>query len=273
MRILSELEKEVVAHLCSLKNTSKDAAICDIITYFCPCSITWDENAITIFFDTNKYQTDYILNRLITVICLFEYLHAQSLIYVFKRTNLADRKELINKRLNHVKWAEGTINEEREIAIEGNPKLIISGKTYTFGDKATGVNPLSKVNVPWVFSQLVDLYANSVVVCTEMLHHIMKQNYKDDATIQFEENMNQTKKAIRISLFIGIGSIIVGIIVGCLTYCQNERHYQESLSQNEKNVIVHDTIILSELPSQCTVVDVQPKAVKDSLKTTTIKTK
>lgn len=273
MRILSELEKDVVARLCTLKDTSKDVAICDIITYFCPCSLKWDENSITIFFDTDKYQTDYVLNRLITIICLFEYLQTQSLIYVFKRTNVADRKELINVRLNHVKWGDGSINEEREIAVKGNPKLTIRGKTYTFGDKATGVNPLSKVNIPWTFTQLVDLYANSVVFCTETLRHIKNQDFKDDATIQYEENRKQTKKAIKISLGIGIGSILVGVIIGCLTYCQNERHHQESLSQTQKIVIVHDTIMPSDQPGNLTVNNMLPKPINDSLKSTKTKSK
>ena len=272
MRILSELEKEVVTHLCTLKDISKDVAICDIITYFCPCSIKWDENSITIFFDTDKYQTDYVLNRLITVICLFEYLQTQSLIYVFKRTNVVDRKEQINVRLNHVKWGEDIINEEREIAIEGNPKLTISGKTYTIGNNATGVNPLSKVNIPWNFTQLVDLYANSVVFCTETLRHIKNQNYKDDATIQYEKNRKQTWKAIRITFFVGIGSMAVSIAMGLLTYYQSNVHHQESISQSKEYVVIHDTIVQPASPKIQNKVDTT-KSITDITKSKLSKSK
>lgn len=267
MRILSELEKEVVAHICTLQDTSKDVAICDIITYFCPCSLIWDENSITIFFDTDKYQTDYVLNRLITVICLFEYLQTQSLIYVFKRTNVADRKELINVRLNHVKWGDGIINEEREIAIQGNPKLTISGKTYTFGDKATGVNPLSKVNIPWTFTQLVDLYANSVVFCTETLRHIKNQDYKDDATIQYEKNRKQTWVAIGISLLVGIGSMFVSGFFGLLTYFQSEALHRENLSQPKEYIEVHDTIWQPIKPIMSDTIPIPSDSLKTALST------
>ncbi len=258
MRTLSKFEKEVVAYLCSIKSLSKDVAISDIITRFCPCSLKWDDNSITIFFDTNKYQTDYVLNRLMTVICLFEYLQYQSLIYVFKRTNVADRKELINVRLNHTKWGDDNINEEREISIEGGHKFIISGKTYIFGDKATGVNSLDKVNVPWNFTQLVDRYANSVVFCTETLHSIKKHFYLD--------------QPIRISLVAIFISLCVGLLSGVasfITYCQSERQHQESMSQSQKIVIVHDTIIQADKPIVQKVTTLKSTVLDNALKPST----
>lgn len=236
MRQLSKLEKKVIAHICSIKSLSTGVAICDIITKFCPCSLQWDDNSVMVFFDNNKYSTDYILDKLLTVICLFEYLQSESLIYVFKRTNVEDRKELINQRLNHSKFDNNTFNEEREIPIEHGSKITISGKTYFLGERATGLSPLSKTNIPWNVALLVDRYANSVLFCTETLRHIKKRFYKDNATVT-------TWIAIFISVIIGV----LGILGTYLSFFQNERHYKESMTNEQKCVVIRDTII--EQPS------------------------
>lgn len=240
MKTLSDLEKDVIAHLCSIKDLSKEVAICDIITKFCPCSLKWDEESVTIFYDTNEYHANFVLNRLITVICLFEYLQTQSLIYVFKRTNVKERKELINFSLNHSRDDNNNITHKREIPIHCENKFTVNGKTFTFGDKAIALRPLSKVDIPWNFTQLVDIYSNSVVFCTETLRHIKNQNYKDDATIQYEKSRCQTWVAIAISFLVGL----FGCIGTFMSYFQNEKFHKENIKYPLNNTIKPDTVKL-----------------------------
>ena len=252
MRSFSHLEQEIITHICTIQSLSKDVAICDTITKFCPCSLKWDESSLTIFFDEDSYSQDYILNRLLTIICLFEYLQSQALIYVFKRSNVEDRNWLINKSLNHAKFNDNNISVERIIPFDGDAKLTLLGKTF-YVDKnrnAVGLSSLSKFNVPWALVLLVDRYANSVMFCTETLRHIKRQDFKDDSTIQFNRNRRQTWFAILISLIVGVG----GIIGNFFTYFQNKAYHIESITNPQQFTIIHKfrndtmTFTMSGLP-------------------------
>ena len=100
------------------------------------------------------------------------------------------------------------------------------------------------------------------------MRHIKGQEYKDDETIQYEANKKQTKKAIWISFGVGIGSIFVGVMAACLTYCQNERHHKESMSLTQKIIVVHDTIIKSKQSMVQRSNNIIPNALNNSLKPT-----
>lgn len=222
MRQFTPFEKKVIDYITSLKVLSEDIAISNIITKFCPCSFQWEDDALTVSYNENKFSKEDILNSILTVICLFEYLESESLIYVFERTNIAGRKDLLNKKENHTKVGD-IVNEKRDISIEKGFKWIINDKTYQVGDSAISISPLSKLNIPWDLSKLVGKYAKSVLFCSETLRHITGQGYKDDATVQYEKSRKQTWWAIGISLMIGIASIIGTF----MTYFQNERFHEE----------------------------------------------
>jgi len=252
MRQFTSFEKKVIDYITSLKVLSEDIAISNIITKYCPCSFQWQDDALTVSYNENKYTVEDILNSILTIVCLFEYLESESLIYVFERTNVAGRKELLNKKENHTKIDKNIIAEEREISIGKEQKWIINGKPYVFSDKAVGFSsPLSKLDIPWDVVKLTDRYAKSVLFCTETIRHIKKQDYKDDATVQFEINRKQTWIAIGGSLIVGF----IGIIGTFMTYFQNERFHEEEkfresvpvevVLSNKIDSLLNKTIIIS----------------------------
>lgn len=223
MRQFTPFEKEVIDYITSLKVLSEDMAISNIITEFCHCSFQWQGDAVTVFYNKNMYSEEDILNSILTILCLFEYLESESLIYVFERTNITDREGVLNKKENHTKEGDN-VYEKCGISTGKGHKIVIDGTTYIIGDKAVGFSsPLSKLYIPWDVVKLTDRYAKSVLFCTETIRNIKKQDYKDDATIQYENSRKQTWWAIGISLIIGIASIIGTF----MTYSQNERFHEE----------------------------------------------
>lgn len=222
MRHFTKFEKEVMNYITSFDVLSEDIAISNILTKFCHCSFQWEKNSITIYFNKNKYSYSNILNYVLSIIGLFDYLEAHSLIYVFERTNISERHELINKQESHAKSDDNRIQEEKEIAIGKGVKVTVDGKEYLFDDTATGISPLSKVVVPWDIAKYLDKYAKSVLFCTETLRHIKNQDYKDDATIQYESSRKQTWFAIWTSIIIGLMGIFSQTIISipcCLFAC------------------------------------------------------
>lgn len=262
MRQFLPEEKKIMDYICGLEILSADIAISNIIEKFTDCTLVWDESALSLSFNEEIISEADALNSVLTLVCLLDYLKSESLIYVFAMTNLSERHEIINKRIGHVKDGE-LIAEERSIPLEKGFQFSINGKTYTLGDSATGITLLSKTNIPWDVVEMVDKYAKSVLFCTETLRHLKSQNYKDDATIQYEENREQTWKAIWISLSVGIGSMFVSGFFGLLTYFQSEAHHRENLSKPKEYIEVHDII---RQPIKPIISDIIPIS-NDSLKT------
>ncbi len=214
MRHFLQEEKQIIDYICNLDISSEDIAISDLLVKFCHCSFECKDNTLIIYFNEHKYSEKVVINSILTIICFLKYLESESLIYVFQRTNIQDRNEIINNEEKHFKFDDNQITEQRQIPIEKEIKWTINGKTYILGNTATGISPLSKLYIPWDLVLLVDKYAKSILFCTETLRHAKGQDYKDDATIQYEETRCQTWIAIIISLLVGAASVV------------NETHHQ-----------------------------------------------
>lgn len=240
MREFTILEKEVIDYICGLTILSEDIAISNIIERFTNCTLQWDETSLSLSFNEEIVSEENALNSILTLVCLLDYLKSESLIYVFSRTNISERNEIINKRMGHIKEGE-MISEQRRIPIDKGFKFSINGKTYTLGDSATGITLLSKTNIPWDVVEMVDKYAKSVLFCTETLRHIKNQDYKDDSAIQYEKNRRQTWWAIGISFLVGA----IGIFGTYMSYYQNERFHTEDRVLLKENVIVFDNDLLT----------------------------
>lgn len=263
MRYFSEIEKEIIDYICEAEPTSDASTIKKLFEKECCCSMQWNNDALIIYIQESSSSQE-IVTQILNIICLLDYLKSEGLIYLFANRKVSNR--LINKEHGHI-----TIEEIL-------PEDIIDGglSIPMYEVKINGSNAhitLSSIVLSKDISLKIIEFFNYTFVCSETLRHIKGQKYKDDTTVQYEENKEQTEKAIRISLRIGIGSIFVGIFVGLLTYCQNEKHHLEDMSKPEKIVIVHDTIIPSYQSIIPKSTNILPKATNDSLKSNSPKYK
>ncbi|MDE6271095.1 MAG: hypothetical protein K2M12_09620 [Muribaculaceae bacterium] len=237
MRQFLPEEKNIINYLCNVESISEDIAISNLIEHFCHCSLENIDG--TIYLSCNrKRSTSEVINSIMTVICLLDYLQSESLIYIFPRKNVADRKEIINNSENHIKTSDNKLVEHRPIIIGDHIVLRYDNKQIELGETAIAINPLERVPILWDIEILFDRYVNSVFFCTETLKHIKNQDYKDDATVQYECNRCLTWIAIIVSFFVGCA----GIYGNFRTYNQSEKHHFESMSQVKQYIIVHDTI-------------------------------
>lgn len=263
MRYFNDTEKEVIDYICDAESTSEESSIKKLFEKKCDCSMQWHNDILTIYVEdpsSHKHSITQILN----IICLFEYLKSEGLIYLFR--NVRDSYCMINKEHGHI-----ALDKEWDF-IETEVDEIIPGINTKYNGKVAQV-ALNPYHLSKDISNKIFYFFNCSFFCSETLRHIKGQDYKDDATIQYENNRRQAKKAIRISLVVGIGSILLGAFVGLVSYLQNERHHQESMTQTQKIVIVHDTIIPSDQPSLRTMNNMFPKPINDSLKSTKTKSK
>lgn len=260
MRYFNDTEKEVIDYICNAKPTTEESTIRKLFEEKCDCSMQWHKDILTIYIKDSSSTNE--ITQLLNIICLIEYLKSEGLIYIFR--NVKDTYFLINKKHGHI-----ALDEEWDFV---EPKV---------GEKLPGVNvkmnesnaqiALNPIHLSKDISKKIFEFFNCSFFCSETLLQIKRQDYKGDTTIQYENNREQTNKAIRISLGIGIGSIMVGALVGGLTYCQNERHHYESISQSQKIVIVHDTIQPPNQPSIQTLNNTIQIPITDSLKSTKTK--
>lgn len=261
MRYFNNTEKEVIDYICAADSNSAMSSIKKLFETKCDCSMHWKKGILTIYVSTPSSAKD-IVTRILNIICLLEYLKTQGLIYIFG--NIKETKTLINREHDHIAMEDACdylVPDEGEtlpainLEIDGNMAQIV----------------LNPIHLSKDISNKIFEFFNCTFFCSETLRHIKNQDYKDDATMQFEENRFLTWKAIKISLGVGIGSILLGGVVGLVSYLQNERHHQESMSETQKIVFVHDTIIPSDQPRIRTVNNRLSKSINDSLKSTKTK--
>lgn len=263
MRYFNDTEKEVIDYICTADPNSDASTVKKLFEVKCDYSMQKKNDYLTIFV-ANPSSAQTIVTRILNIICILEYLKTQGLIYLFG--NIRVSKILINKEHGHV-----AMEEECDFIIPDDGETLPAINIEIEGKKSqVALNPihLSKDISNKIFESF-----NCTFFCTETLRQIRKQEYKDDETVRYEENKEQTNKAIKISLGIGIGSILVGIIVGCVTFCQNERHHQESMSQTQKIVIVHDTITSSDQQNYKNMNNMFSKSANDSLVSTKTNTR
>ncbi len=234
MRYFNDTEKEVIDYICDVEPTSDVSTIKKLFEKKCDCSMLWNNDILTIYIkhpSSDKTNITKILN----IICLLDYLKSEGLIYLFR--NMRDSYSLINKEHDHIalnkKW-DDTKFEKGEILPGINVKM-------NENNAQIALNPfhLSKDISKKIFD-----YFNCSFFCSDTLRHIKNQDYKDDATIQYENNRCQTWWAIGVSFLVGI----VGIIGTFMTYFQNERFHREDMEQqSQKNIIIPDsTIVFNE---------------------------
>lgn len=261
MRYFSDTEKEIIDYICEAKPTSDVATIKKLFEKKCCCSMQWHNDVLTIYIQESTSSRE-IVTQILNIICLLDYLKSEGLIYLFATRKVSNR--LINKEHGH-------------IAIEDilPDDIITEGPTIPMVEVKINESKAHIALEPYVLSKDISLkiieFFNYIFVCSETLRHIKGQDYKDDATVQYEENKKQTEKAIRISFAVGVGSIFIGICACSLTYCQSERHHRENMSQTQRIVVVHDTIVSSNQSITQVNSKTSSNDVNDSLKTTSPK--
>lgn len=241
MRQFTQEEKKIIDYICSFNVLSEDSAISNLLTKFCHCSFQWEKGILMLSYNGDKYDHKDVLESILTIVCLLKYLEDEALIFVFERTNISDRSEIINTSENHVKFSDKNVVEQHCVSTN-KCKSIIDGKERLL-DNTTRVSPLSKLCISWNLVFLVERYAKSVLYCTETLRHIKKQNYLDDETIRYNRSFGQTRLAIIVSTIIGIVEI-GGNVCSCI---QNKEFHKDSMVQAKTYIVIHDTIPTLEL--------------------------
>ena len=231
MRYFNNTEKEVIDYICNAKPSTEESTIRKLFEEKCDCSMQWHKDILTIYIKNSSSTNE--ITQLLNIICLIEYLKSEGLIYIFR--NVHDTYFLINKKHGHI-----ALDEEWDFV---EPKV---------GEKLPGVNvkmnesnaqiALNPIHLSKDISKKIFEFFNCSFFCSETLRHIKNQEYKDDTTVQYEENRCQAWIAIIISFVVGL----VATIYNCKMYNQNEIHHQEDMSQ--KTVVIYDTIKLTEQP-------------------------
>ncbi len=221
MRHYLPIEKKVIDFICEAKPFSRDIAVCDVITKFCPCSIQYENGSLKIFYDDKKYDEEFIFSSILNIVCLFDYLEKESLVYFFIRNNIQNHRELINYKENHQISSNGNVLGQKDKNLGNNIVLNINDKPYSIDGIAHSYFPLSQISIPWSFVEMIDRFSRSTFFCTETLRHIKSQNYQDDATVQHKESQCQAWVAIIVSIVIGIFSTIcsIGSSCNCNEHC------------------------------------------------------
>lgn len=209
MRQFTQEEKKIIDYICGVNALSEDSAISNLLDKFCHCSLQWGNGILMLSYNADKYTYEDVLNSTLTIVCLLKYLEDEALIFVFERTNISDRCEMISASENHVKFSDNQIVEQRDVSTN-KCVTIIDGKERLLNNIAC-VSPLSRLKISWDLASLVERYAKSILFCTETLRHIKKQNYLDDETVRHKETRRQTWWAIALSTLIGIAGIVANI--------------------------------------------------------------
>lgn len=202
MRHFSKTEKQVIDYICDTKEVSNGISVRMLLEKFCNCSMQWTDKKFSIFVENDK-DAGNILQQLVDIICLIEYLREEGLIYLFQSFKTTNK--LINRTQSHT-----TIDEELPndiIEYEGASIPMVKGEVN--GHPASFA--LTPINVSINISQFVGEFSSSFLFSTETLKTIRNNDYKDDATIQHEESTCQTWIAIIVSIVIGVASILIGI--------------------------------------------------------------
>lgn len=255
MRYFNETEKEVIDYICVAESTSDASTIKKLFEIKCDCSMQWQNNILTIYVKGPSSDRG-IVTQILNMICLLDYLKSEGLIYLFR--NMRDSYSMINKEHGHIalvqEW-DFIIPEAGEILPGVNVKM-------NENDAQIALNP---IHLSKDISQKIFDFFNCSFFCSDTLRHIKSQDYKDDATIQYENNRCLTWIAIIISFAVGL----IATIYNYKMYNQNEKHHEESMSQTQKVLIVYDTLIQSDTPIVKTMDKSLPDALNDSLKPTT----
>lgn len=251
MRYFNDTEKEVIDYICNAKPTSDESTIIKLFDKKCDCSMQWHKGILTIYVKDPTSTKE--ITQLLNIICLFDYLKSEGLIYIFR--NMRDSYSLINKEHEHI-----ALNEEWDFI---TPKTgeILPGINVKVNENNAQI-ALNPIHLSEDISKKIFDFFNCSFFCSETLRHIKNQDYKDDATIQYERNRCLTWFAIGISFVVGL----IATIYNSKMYNQNERHHQESMSQTQKTVIIQDTIIKSYQPYIQSGNNIPPKLINDSLK-------
>lgn len=241
MRQFTQAEKKIIDYICSFNVLSEDSAISNLLTKFCHCSFQWENGILMLSYNDGKYRHEDILESTLTIVCLLKYLEDEALIFVFERTNISDRCEMINASENHIKFSDNQIVEQRDVSTN-KCVTIIDGKERLL-DNIACVSPLSRLKISWDLASLVERYAKSILFCTETLRHIKAQNYLDDETVRYNKSFGQTRAAIMVSIIIGIAGI-GGNICSCI---QNKEFHEDSMAHAKTYIVIQDTISTSKL--------------------------
>ena len=254
MRYFNDTEKLVIDYICNAKPTSDESTIRKLFEKKCDCSMQWRNDALTIYVKdpSSTQEITYLLN----IICLFDYLKSEGLIYIFR--NVRDSYSLINKEHGHI-----ALNEEWDF-IKPKTGKTLPGVNVKMNESNAQI-ALNPILLSEDISKKIFEIFNCSFFCSDTLRQIKRQDYKDDATIQYENNRCLTWIAIIISFAVGL----IATIYNYKMYNQNERHHEESLSQTQKVLIVHDTLIQSGRPIVQTMNKPLPEVLNDSLKPTT----
>jgi hypothetical protein len=204
MRRFSHEEKKIIDYICDASPLTNKVAVSELIQQNCHCSLSWENQKLSIY-SNNVQSAKKAAEQILSLICLLDYLAEQGLIYLFKRNNFKDR-HLVNKKEGHCDLNDMEELKEYIVHDEDSDFFMPFGKTQINGKSASFA--LERLVLPLDIVNKIDEYSASVFFCSETLRTIKANDYKDDATIQYEESRCQTWVGIIVAIAIGVFSIL-----------------------------------------------------------------
>jgi hypothetical protein len=205
MRRFSTEEKKIIDYICDASPLSQDIAITTLITNLFKFTLIWDENKLKIYGKDGESALE-AANQVLNLICLLDYLSSEGLIYLFKRKNISSSGHIYNTKEGHCNF-ENIPSIKRNLVQDEDVEIQLPKGKFKVG-KVEGYTPLTHVDLPWDIVDKIDEYSASVFFCSETLRTIKANDYKDDATIQYEETRCQTWVGIIVAIAIGVLSIL-----------------------------------------------------------------
>jgi hypothetical protein len=206
MRHFNNTEKRIIDYICEASPLSQDIAITTLVTNVFKFTLIWDEKKLKIYGKDGESALE-AANQVMDLICLLDYLSSEGLIYLFKRKNINSSGHIYNTKEGHCNFENIPSIKRNLVQDEGVEIQLPMGK-FKVG-KVEGYTALTHVDLPWDIVEKIDEYSASVFFCSESLRTIKKNDYKDDATIQYENTRCQTWLAIIVAMIGVIGGFLI----------------------------------------------------------------
>lgn len=235
MRTLNDREKDIIRYLVNIENLREYAIVKLIDEYVNVCVIAWDSQykSISIYSKENRHAIEDSYNKLLELIFLLDYLRSNMYISIYSLTG--ERTNAIYDRKKY------RFDETKEFVEEISPN-----------DKVDAISPSTLV-VNTDIGKIISLYAQSAFYVSGNLREFVRNNFKSDEQLRFEEQMNDTKmkhdqamNTAKNTLYWTRGAFVVAFISTIVTFIIGTC---ESLSQKDLTIReLNNTLINKKIP-------------------------